>query len=65
MAKGKFMAKTKGFGFISLGDQDVYIGADDTNHAFNDDTVIVKITKDATGDKKSRGCDYKDSREGQ
>lgn len=22
MAKGKFMAKTKGFGFISLGDQD-------------------------------------------
>lgn len=55
MAKGKFMAKTKGFGFISLGDQDVYIGADDTNHAFNDDTVIVKITKDATGDKKAEG----------
>lgn len=55
MAKGKFMAKTKGFGFISLGDQDVYIGADDTNHAFNDDTVIVKIIKDATGDKKAEG----------
>lgn len=55
IAKGKFMAKTKGFGFISLGDQDVYIGADDTNHAFNDDTVIVKITKDATGDKKAEG----------
>lgn len=55
MAKGRFMAKTKGFGFITVGDKDIYVGADDTNHAFNDDIVIVKITKAASGDKKAEG----------
>lgn len=51
---GVFMGNRKGFGFVRVEGmkEDIFIGADNTANAFNNDIVAVKIIKQAPGRKK-------------
>lgn len=48
---GMYQAHQRGFGFVTIEgeDTDVFISADDTNGAFNGDTVEIVITKELSG----------------
>ena len=50
--KGIFHAHKNGFGFVSLeGEEDLFVGRNDVNHAIDGDTVEIVITKVADRNK--------------
>ncbi|MCT4612471.1 MAG: ribonuclease R [Clostridia bacterium] len=55
--EGKFIGHAKGFGFVVVEgrDEDIFVPKEYINTAMNEDTVIVKITKEASGDKRCEG----------
>ena len=56
LKKGVFRSGSRGFGFVSLENEEVYIPAENVNGALNTDTVLVKIQKKKdSADKKREG----------
>ena len=56
LKKGVFRSSSKGFGFVSIENEEIYIAEDNVNGALNSDTVIVKVEKKMNGiDKKREG----------
>lgn len=56
MKKGRYMSTKRGFGFVSSEDsEDIFISKEDRNSAFDGDTVLVKITKQADGSHRQEG----------
>lgn len=56
--KAKFVGHDKGFGFAELLEeegQDIFIKSDCVNGAMNGDTVLIKIVRQATEDRRSEG----------
>lgn len=53
---GTFIATTRGFGFVSIEDEeDVFIAPSDTFGAFPDDKVQIAITRNSDSDRKREG----------
>ncbi len=57
MKIGKYASTKRGFGFVEYENdrKDTFISEGDRNGAFNGDTVIVKITKSSTEERRSEG----------
>lgn len=57
MEKGRFCSTKRGFGFVEFDsvERDIFVHEEDRNGAFDGDTVIVKITKRPSGDKRPEG----------
>ena len=56
--KAKFIGNDKGFGFAELLEEDgadVFIRSDCVNGAMNGDTVLIKMLREASGDRRSEG----------
>ncbi len=58
MEKGKFCATKRGYGFVEFDSikSDIFVHEEDRNGAFDGDTVIVKITKNQSGEKRPEGA---------
>lgn len=55
LMRGRFIGNAKGFGFVApeeQGTDDVFIPAHETNGALNGDTVLVRILKEQSGDRR-------------
>lgn len=57
MIVGKFIANTKGFGFVDIEgeEEDIFIPGKYINGAFNGDTVAIKLIKDAENGRRKEG----------
>lgn len=57
MEKGKFCSTKRGYGFVEFDSEkrDIFIHEEDREGAFNGDTVLVKIIKQGTEDKRPEG----------
>lgn len=55
---GVFTSSQKGFGFVTVEGEpeDIYIPENQINGAFHNDTVTVRITREAVGDKRREGA---------
>ncbi|MER1958939.1 MAG: ribonuclease R [Solibacillus sp.] len=55
LLRGRFIGNAKGFGFVApeeQGTDDVFIPSHETNGALNGDTVLVRILKEQSGDRR-------------
>ncbi len=55
LLRGKFIGNSKGFGFVAPeeeGMDDIYIAPHEINGALNGDTVLVRILKESSGDRR-------------
>lgn len=57
MEKGRFCSTKRGYGFVEFDstERDIFVHEEDRNGAFDGDTVIVKITKRPSGEKRPEG----------
>lgn len=57
MEKGRFTSTKRGFGFVEFDsvERDIFVHEEDRNGAFENDTVIVKVIKRPSGDKRPEG----------
>lgn len=55
LLRGKFIGNAKGFGFVAPeeeGMDDIYIAPHEINGALNGDTVLVRVLKESSGDRR-------------
>lgn len=55
LLRGRFIGNAKGFGFVAPEEQgmdDIFIPAHEVNGALNDDTVLVRVLKEQSGDRR-------------
>ena len=55
LLRGRFIGNAKGFGFVAPEEQgmdDIFIPAHEVNGALNEDTVLVRVLKEQSGDRR-------------
>ena len=53
--EGYYRKNQKGFGFVKVGAEEVYISKEDSLNALNEDKVLIQIIKEKTKDQSSEG----------
>ena len=52
LIEGKYRKNAKGFGFVKIEEEEIYISKENSKNALNGDTVLIKLIENTNGERQ-------------